>query len=115
MFRLYIMENYRFNYLNFIQFAVQKCPINYMFHYNVSLNQCLVDTLVFLSSCHLFGLTNPNQVSDALSISVEFDCVYFTMPTDKCQISCRVRVCKVFVQSILSVAFCIALTIYTLN
>ncbi len=33
-----------------------------------TLNPCLVDTLVFLSSCHLFGLTNPNQVSDALSI-----------------------------------------------
>ena len=27
----------------------------------------LVDTLVFLSTCHLFGLTK-NQVSDALSI-----------------------------------------------
>ena len=33
-----------------------------------TLNQRLVDTLVFLSTCHLFGLTNPNQVSDALSI-----------------------------------------------
>lgn len=33
-----------------------------------TLSRCLVDTLVFLSSCHLFGLTNPNQVSDALSI-----------------------------------------------
>ena len=32
-----------------------------------TLNQ-RVDTLVFLSTCHLFGLTNPNQVSDALSI-----------------------------------------------
>ena len=33
-----------------------------------TLNQRLVDTLVFLSTCHLFGLTNPNQVSDAFSI-----------------------------------------------
>ena len=33
-----------------------------------TLNRRLVDTLVFLSTCHLFGLTNPNQVSDALSI-----------------------------------------------
>ena len=33
-----------------------------------TLNQRLVDTLVFLSTCHLFGLTNPNQVADALSI-----------------------------------------------
>ena len=33
-----------------------------------TLNQRFVDTLVFLSTCHLFGLTNPNQVSDALSI-----------------------------------------------
>ena len=33
-----------------------------------TLKQCFVNTLVFLSTCHLFGLTNPNQVADALSI-----------------------------------------------
>ncbi len=33
-----------------------------------TLKQRFVDTFVFLSTCHLFGLTNPNQVSDALSI-----------------------------------------------
>ncbi len=33
-----------------------------------TLKQGLVHTLVFLSICHLFGLTNPNQVADALSI-----------------------------------------------
>ena len=33
-----------------------------------TLKQHFVNTLVFLSTCHLFGLTNPNQVSDAFSI-----------------------------------------------
>ena len=33
-----------------------------------TLKQHFVHTLVFLSTCHLFGLTNPNQVADALSI-----------------------------------------------
>ena len=33
-----------------------------------TLKQCFVNTLVFLSTCHLFGLTNPNQVADALCI-----------------------------------------------
>ena len=33
-----------------------------------TLKKCLVDTLVFLSTCHLFGLSNPNQIADALSI-----------------------------------------------
>ena len=33
-----------------------------------TLKQHFVNTLVFLSTCHLFGLTNPNQVADALSI-----------------------------------------------
>ncbi len=33
-----------------------------------TLKQCFVNTLVFLSTYHLFGLTNPNQVADALSI-----------------------------------------------
>ena len=33
-----------------------------------TLKQGLVQTLVFLSTCHLFGLTNPNQVADALCI-----------------------------------------------
>ena len=33
-----------------------------------TLKQDIVHTLVFLSTCHLFGLANPNQVADALSI-----------------------------------------------
>ena len=33
-----------------------------------TLKQGFVNTLVFLSTCHLFRLTNPNQVADALSI-----------------------------------------------
>ena len=33
-----------------------------------TLKQDIVQTLVFLSTCHLFGLTNPNQVADAFSI-----------------------------------------------
>ena len=28
----------------------------------------IVDTLLFLSICHLFGLYNPNQVADALDL-----------------------------------------------
>ena len=29
-----------------------------------TLKQGFVNTLVFLSTCHLFGLTNPNQVAE---------------------------------------------------
>ena len=33
-----------------------------------TLKERVVKTIMLLSLCHLFGLTNPNQVSDALSI-----------------------------------------------